>query len=98
MNVIFETIFPTLIIGDSLKSHDGCMFSTINVDNDKYEAASYVSLNKAPWWYCYYDNAILTGHYGEVYDISAGDGILWVNPWDNKKYAKIALMMIRPTN
>ncbi|KAK2150017.1 hypothetical protein LSH36_427g03062 [Paralvinella palmiformis] len=79
---------------NNLQAHDGCMFSTGSIDNDLLPSRQLAKELKAPWWYCRYLKVILTGQYGEK--IISGPGIKWKAPWNERHFAKFAVMMIRP--
>ena len=88
------TLLYLLLTGNKLQAHDGCMFSTGSIDNDLLPSRQLAKELKAPWWYCRYFKVILTGQYGEK--IISGPGIKWKAPWNERHFAKFAVMMIRP--
>ncbi|CAG5116201.1 unnamed protein product [Candidula unifasciata] len=58
--------------GDSLKIHNGSLFSTFDVDNDKH-AANCAQLYHGAWWFvnCYHSN--LNGLWGS----NSHSGVVW---------------------
>ena len=81
---------------DSLSFHLDCEFSTEKIDNDQARDHHLAREFQSPWWYCSKQVVVLTGLYGNVSEISSGSGIQWENDWATKRYAKYAVMMIRP--
>lgn len=81
--------------GDSLSSHNGAMFSTIDRDNDMSEG-SCATAYKSGWWYTNCLDACLNGRYLAGPHESIADGINWVT-WKGLNYSlKISRMMLRP--
>ena len=57
---------------DSLKYHNGCMFSTYNVDNDQKESGVCAVIYKGGWWFNNCWHAHLNGIYeGDVASVSS---------------------------
>jgi len=90
------------VAGDSLLKHNGCQFSTFDVDNDQvernFEHGSCARRFTGAWWYyrCYMSN--LNGRYywdGVVPD-RLSDGVAWKS-WTGSQYSlKRVEMKIRP--
>ncbi|KAK2150918.1 hypothetical protein LSH36_382g00017 [Paralvinella palmiformis] len=76
--------------------NNGCMFSTGSIDNDLSPKYNLAILAKAPWWYCDYSEVILTGQYGDDFNLMSGVGIGWIDPWSYNNFAEFVVMMIRP--
>jgi len=93
------------LAGDSLLKHNGCRFSTHDVDNDRVEAPSFEHGSCArrftgAWWYysCYMSN--LNGRYYPAGDGAVPkrslDGVAWKS-WTGSRYSlKRVEMKIRP--
>ena len=69
------------------------MFTTKGRDNDK-NPRNCAMMYGAPWWFQSCHNAFLTGKHGKV--VSHAKGITWNTAWGNDKYARYAVLMIRP--
>ncbi|KAK2142427.1 hypothetical protein LSH36_956g00000, partial [Paralvinella palmiformis] len=72
---------------DILRVHDGCMFSTENVDNDMDSDRNIGRDLRAPWWYCSNDGNRLTGYF----DVKLG-----VFRFNRTHQMNFGRMMIRP--
>jgi len=80
------------VAGDSLLKHNGCRFSTFDVDNDmvegEFEHGSCARRFSAAWWYyrCYMSN--LNGRYysGGVVPDRLFDGVAWKS-WTGSQYS-----------
>ncbi|KAK2143468.1 hypothetical protein LSH36_839g05113 [Paralvinella palmiformis] len=81
--------------GDSLKYHNGMMFTTVSRDNDLsgYNCAQYFS---APWWFNSCLTSLLTGKLEHPPCNESGKGIVWRYPWGLEKIANYVRVMIRP--
>ncbi|CAC5359342.1 Fibrinogen-like protein A,Ryncolin-4,Angiopoietin-related protein 7,Angiopoietin-related protein 1,Ficolin-3,Ficolin-1-B,Techylectin-5A,Ficolin-2,Ryncolin-1,Tenascin-R,Fibrinogen-like protein 1,Angiopoietin-1,Tenascin-X,Fibrinogen C domain-containing protein 1-A,Tenascin-N,Ryncolin-3,Tenascin,Fibroleukin,Fibrinogen C domain-containing protein 1,Fibrinogen gamma chain,Techylectin-like protein,Ryncolin-2,Techylectin-5B,Angiopoietin-related protein 2,Angiopoietin-2,Microfibril-associated glycoprotein 4,Fibrin len=81
--------------GDSLKSHNGTMFSSIDKDNDKRSSFSCARNYKGAWWYNACHTANLNGEYLGGKHTYARKGIIWT-AWKGIKYSlKSTKMMIK---
>ncbi|KAK2167036.1 hypothetical protein LSH36_32g05073 [Paralvinella palmiformis] len=80
--------------GNSLGYHDGMMFSTISRDNDRDPGNCSEHYN--PWWHrnCY--SCSLFAKYGPYPIRGTNKGLKWDTTWTVRKYARYAVMMIRP--
>ncbi|XP_075041756.1 ficolin-1-B-like [Mixophyes fleayi] len=81
--------------GDSLKSHNGMMFSTVDQDNDA-DARNCVQLYKGAWWYKVCHLANLNGLYLPGKHDSFADGINWHSGKGYNYSYKQSEMKIRP--
>ncbi|XP_032596954.1 ficolin-1-like [Drosophila grimshawi] len=79
--------------GDSLISHVGSNFSSMDRDNDKSEN-NCAELYKGGWWYNKCHTSNLMGHYNES---TFGQGINWLLFTGHKASLKEVQMMIRHT-
>ena len=81
--------------GDSLSSHNGTMFSTIDKDNDQRSRFSCARNFKGAWWYKACHTANLNGEYLGGQHTNARKGIIWT-AWKGVKYSpKSTKMMIK---
>ena len=82
--------------GDSLRNHNGMMFSTKDRDND-LTGGSCAQGYKGAWWYnkCHHSN--LNGLYLRGNHTSYADGVNWLH-WRGHQYSlKKTEMKIRPS-
>uniref|UniRef100_A0A672NKG8 Angiopoietin-like 1b n=1 Tax=Sinocyclocheilus grahami TaxID=75366 RepID=A0A672NKG8_SINGR len=89
--------------GDSLSSHNGKQFTTLDHDNDKMLIVDCLSGNcahfhKAGWWYSACGQANLNGvwYSGGVYRSRFQDGVFWADYGGGFYSMKSVRMMIRP--
>eukprot|EP00058_Branchiostoma_floridae_P024839 XP_002610329.1 hypothetical protein BRAFLDRAFT_62447 [Branchiostoma floridae] len=81
--------------GDSLMSHDGNPFSTLDRDNDE-SSSSCSELLKGAWWYGDCHSSSLNGLYRLGAHEGAYDGVIWFY-WKGPHYSlKRAEMKLRP--
>jgi len=83
-----------LYLGDSLRYHNGMMFTTVTRDNDQQLEGNCAVFCEAPWWHKNCHKVLLTGHYGA--DVKPYMGIRWFKPLGDNEFAKKAVMKIRP--
>ncbi len=87
--------------GDSLRTHDGQPFTTVDQDNDKSGGMNCALFYGSGWWYKDCQDSDLNGKYynydaGEYPPLTKSDGIIW-SSWLTKKVSlKEAVMAIRP--
>ncbi|CAI9534290.1 unnamed protein product [Staurois parvus] len=81
--------------GDSMKNHDGQMFSTKDQDNDQY-AGHCAEKFKGAWWYYDCHDSNLNGHYYLGAHGSHSDGINWDSGRGHLYSYKSSEMKIRP--
>ena len=79
--------------GDSLVYHTGQYFSTVDRDNDNYNASCAQLYSGGGWWYNYCYKANLNGQYGN--DMN-GDGIVWITWHADSQSLPFAEMKIKP--
>ncbi|XP_052085236.1 microfibril-associated glycoprotein 4-like [Mytilus californianus] len=81
--------------GDSLTSHNGTMFSTIDKDNDKRSRFNCARNYKGAWWFNACHTAHLNGEYLGGKHTYVRKGIIWT-AWKGSKYSlKSTKMMIK---
>uniref|UniRef100_A0A673J3P7 Angiopoietin-related protein 1-like n=1 Tax=Sinocyclocheilus rhinocerous TaxID=307959 RepID=A0A673J3P7_9TELE len=83
--------------GDSLSSHNGKQFTTLDHDNDAF-SGNCAHFHKAGWWYSACGQANLNGvwYSGGVYRSRFQDGIFWADYGGGFYSMKSVRMMIRP--
>ena len=82
--------------GDSLSSHNGAFFSTIDVDNDR--STGHCAEELGAWWYDKCGHSQLTGEYLQGTHEKRGYGIRWSH-WKGHLYSFMrAEMKIRPVD
>uniref|UniRef100_A0A672JYZ4 Angiopoietin-related protein 1-like n=1 Tax=Sinocyclocheilus grahami TaxID=75366 RepID=A0A672JYZ4_SINGR len=83
--------------GDSLSSHNGKQFTTLDHDNDAF-SGNCAHFHKAGWWYSTCGQANLNGvwYSGGVYRSRFQDGIFWADYGGGFYSMKSVRMMIRP--
>ena len=81
--------------GDSLRMHDGMMFSTFDRDNDASSVNCAATYGGA-WWHnaCFDSN--LNGVYHSTFSDSSRNGIEW-RAWHEYYSLKTSTMMIKKT-
>jgi len=83
-------------IGDSLGTHNGKEFSTLDVDRDLYSSIQCAVMFRGAWWYeaCHHSN--LNGAYLNGAHESYADGVEW-KAWHGYHYSlRFTEMKIRP--
>ncbi|XP_016308100.1 angiopoietin-related protein 1b [Sinocyclocheilus anshuiensis] len=83
--------------GDSLSSHNGKQFTTLDHDNDAF-SGNCAHFHKAGWWYSACGQANLNGvwYSGGVYRSRFQDGVFWADYGGGFYSMKSVRMMIRP--
>ena len=83
--------------GDSLATHNGRSFSTVDVDNDLSATVHCAQRHKGGWWYkdCFDSNLNGVWYAGGGITSSEKDGIIWQH-WTTDNYSlKTTVMAIR---
>ena len=77
--VLHECCKAVLLTGDSLRSHNGQPFTTIDNDNDILETDNCAEKYKGGWWYRSCLNSNLNGLYlnGDHTGSQRGQGMVW---------------------
>ena len=89
------TMDAIFFLGDSMNSHDGMEFSTLDRDNDRYSGGSCPVLEHSGWWFDNCRTADLNAQYYNSYSVSNIQGILW-HHWHGHRYSlKATEMMIK---
>ena len=73
-------------VGDSMATHNGMKFSTLDEDNDRHPNENCAVVDKGAWWYegCHSSN--LNGQYLSGHHTSYADGINWYH-WKGYRYS-----------
>ena len=91
----FDTSSPA---GDSLATHNGEKFSTIDKDNDPSGTTHCAETYKAGWWYRNCHDSNLNGIWyadGTLADVNVPDGIIWQH-WSGDEYSlKTSVMALK---
>jgi len=83
-----------LFLGDSFSYNNNMMFTTSDRDNDM--DVDNCATSRSPWWNNMCSRCFLAGRYGEYPTVPEDVGIKWQYDWGTTKFAKYAIMMIRP--
>ena len=85
--------------GDSLSGQNGFAFSTIDKDNDTYDAGNCAVAYKGAWWYSKCHASNLNGfNYGTSDKIPYASGIVWYAFTTHYYSLKSDIMAVRPMN
>ena len=93
--IIIIIIIIHLSTGDSLNSHNGMKFTTLDRDFDTYPALNCARRCHGAWWYQWCHTSNLNGDYKKDGKAPYVDGMTWTSWKGNKKSLKFSQMKIR---